>query len=364
MLRHNSSNNAGQISFLLVAILVLSAPILSASPLTAGEIEGMVDAYNKAFYVSNGAHGYFKDDQAGGAADFWKGAEEIETALDAYEWTSNAACKPIVISLLNGFTNTHGASWSDNIYNDDCMWAAIAFARGFLDTGDTHFKEVARANFDMVYARAWDDQIGGGLWWTTRKRTKNACVNGPGAIAACLLYRCWGDAGYLTKAGNMYSWERSHLFVPETGKVFDAERTNGIPRGGATTYNQGTFIGAANFLGHTNDAALAAEYTLRRMCRGGLLPQYGPTGNNTGFNAIFLRWLVVFMKERGLQSGFQPWLQQNAEAAWNVRRSSDNLSWCQWREPTPLGANLCSWACISSVESMLSVYPAPSAPKK
>ncbi len=100
------------------------------------------------------------------------------------------------------------------------------------------------------------------------------------------------------------------------------------------------------------------------MTKDGLLPQYGQTGNNSGFNAIFLRWLVRFMKDRGLQSRYQSWLQQNAEAAWNVRRASDNLSWCQWRQPTPAETNLTSWGCVSSVESLLSVFPTPSTPAK
>ncbi|HEV7925316.1 MAG TPA: glycoside hydrolase family 76 protein, partial [Verrucomicrobiae bacterium] len=316
---------------------------ISADAFTTNEVNSMVDAYCKAFYAGDGGIGYFKNEKTGGEADFWKSSEEIESVLDAYEWTSNAAYKPMISSLLNGFEKRNGAIWSSNIYNDDCMWAAIAFARGYLDTGNTRFGSVAMANFDMVFARAWDNAIGGGLWWTTKNTTKNACVNGPGAIAAYLLYKCSGDTEYLVKAFQIYDWERKNLFVAETGKIFDAERTNGIPRGRPTTYNQGTFIGAANFLGRTNDAMLAADYTMNSMCTDGLLPQYGQNGNNSGFNAIFLRWLVKFMKDRGMQSRYQSWLQQNADAAWKVRRASDNLSWCQWREPTPPEANLNSW---------------------
>ncbi len=344
--------------------VILLGTAFSASALTTNEISSLVSAYTNAFYSVKGNRGYFKNDQTGGAADFWKSAEEIEAVLDAYEWTSNAAYKTMISQLLNGFRKTHGATWEKNIYNDDCMWAAIGFARGYLDTGNKRFRAVAKANFDMVYARAWDNQLGGGLWWTTKNNTKNACVNGPGAIAAYLLYQSLGDAGYLTKANQIYDWERSNLFVADTGKVFDAERTNGIPHGGATTYNQGTFIGAANFLGRTNDAVLAADYTMRKMSRDGLLPQYGQTGNNSGFNAIFLRWLVKFMNDRGFQSRYQSWLQQNAEAAWNVRRLSDNLSWCQWRQPTPTTLNLTSWGCVSSVEAVLAVCPNQSTPAK
>jgi len=356
--------SGGHVSLCVVSATIIFCASLSAAAFTTNEVNSMVDAYSKAFYVVDGGIGYFKNEQTGGAADFWKSSEEIETMLDAYDWTSNAAYKPMITSLLNGFEKRNGAIWSSNIYNDDCMWAAIAFARGYLDTGNSRFKSVAKANFDMVFARAWDNAIGGGLWWTTKNNTKNACVNGPGAIAAYLLYKSSGDKEYLVKAYQIYDWERKNLFVAETGKIFDAERTNGIPRGGATTYNQGTFIGAANFLGRTNDAMLAADYTMNRMSKDGLLPQYGQTGNNSGFNAIFLRWLVKYMKDRGLQTRYQSWLQQNADAAWNARRASDNLSWCQWREPTPAAANLNSWGCISSVEALLAVFPAQTMPAR
>ena len=114
----------------------------------------------------------------------------------------------------------------------------------------------------------------------------------------------------------------------------------------------GTFIGLANFLGETNDAMLAANFTKDQMTYSGILPSYGLAGNNSGFNAIFLRWLAKFIKDRGLQNTYQKWLQKNAETAWNVRRTSDDLAWCQWHKPTPAGKNLHSWDCIASLEAL------------
>src|SRR5216684_4579343 len=119
----------------------------------------------------------------------------------------------MIVNLLDGFGKNNGTNWSSNIYNDDCMWACIAFARGYLDTGNTGFRDIARANFDMVYARGWDATFGGGLWWNTDNLYKNAAVNGPASIAAYLLYQSLGDSNYLAKATNVYNWERSNLFV-------------------------------------------------------------------------------------------------------------------------------------------------------
>ena len=215
---------------------------------------------------------------------------------------------------------------------------------------------MARTNFDLCYARAVSSDLGGGLWWKVDNRSKNACVNGPGAIAAFLLGRATGEGAYFTAATNLFLWERATLFDPATGRVSDNINLSGRVRRMALTYNQGTFVGAANFLGYTNEAMLAATYTMNRLCRDGLLPAAGEEGDGGGFNGIAARWIAQFMKERGAQATFEPWLQKNADAAWEARRSSDNLSWCRWPQPTPSGRRY-SWGCSSAVVILQVVRP-------
>ena len=198
--------------------------------------------------------------------------------------------------------------------------------------------------------------LGGGLWWKTDNRSKNACVNGPGAIAAFLLGKATGEGAYFTKSTNIFRWLRATLFEPATGKVFDNISTNGRISRFALTYNQGTFVGAANLLGYTNEARLAALYTMNQMCRNGYLPQAGENGDGGGFNGIGVRWIARYMKARGEEATFEPWLQKNAEAAWKARRRSDNLSWCRWPEPTPEGRRA-SWGCSSAVVMMQVTRP-------
>ena len=342
---------------LLAGLVVGAFAGIQALAYTTNDAGTIFNSYAKAFYALSDTNGYFKDTQIGGMADFWKQAEEIECVIDAYECTSNAAYKEMIVCLLNGFVKNHGNNWASNIYNDDCMWASIAFARGYQDTGEKRFKAIARENFDLIYTRSWDSAPGGGLYWTTANSTKNACINGPGGIAACLLYQIYGDTNYLARAREIFNWERAHLFIAGTGAVCDGMDTNGKVNPWTSTYNQGTFIGLANFLDETNDAMLAANFTKDQMRYSGILPSYGLAGNNSGFNAIFLRWLAKFIKDRALQNTFEKWLQKNAGAAWNVRRTSDDLSWCQWHKPTPDGKNLHSWDCIASLEALQVVPP-------
>lgn len=62
------------------------------------------------------------------------------------------------------------------------------------------------------------------------------------------------------------------------------------------------------------------------------------------------------MNDRGEQATFLPWLQKNAEAAWQSRRASDNLSNGRWPQPTPEGRRY-SWGCSSAVEILQVVHP-------
>ena len=364
---HWSSNAKGVVSRIGSCLLMMFAGLLNAGipalAYSTKDADSVFSSFNSSFYLQSGTNGFFKNSQTdGSAAYFWGQAEMIECVIDAYEWNSNSTSQAMITNLLNGFISNNGSTWTGDGYNDDILWAVMAFARGGVDTGNTNYCNIARANFDAVYARAWDTRLGGGLYWLYPvNASKNACVNGPGAIAACLLFQIYGDTNYWNKATNIYYWERSTLFNSGTGAIYDNIGTNNAISTWSSTYNQGTFIGAANFVGQTNDAALAARFTMMNLTTAGILPQYGIAGNNSGFNAIFLRWMTRFMKSRGLQNIYEPWLQANAVAAWNARRS-DNLSWCQWPLLSPAGTNFYAWDCISSYEALQAANPTQTDP--
>ena len=338
----------------------MSCGVLTARAFTSADADTIFDAHTRAFYrVTNGMAWHAKSTD-GGRADYWMQAEQLEMVLDAYERTTNAQQLVMFTNLFRGFLADHGTNWAHNPYNDDIMWMVIACTRAHLLTGNAEFRDVARTNFDLCYARAASTNLGGGIWWKTNNQSKNACVNGPGAIAAFLLGRATGEDAYFTKATNMFLWLRATLFDPATGKVSDNINISGRVGRFALTYNQGTFVGAANLLGFTNEARLAALYTMNQMCKDGYLPPGGENGDGGGFNGIGVRWIARFMKDRGEQATFEPWLQKNAEAAWQARRLSDNLSWCRWPQPTPEDRRY-SWGCSSAVVIMQVVRPTETA---
>jgi len=342
---------------LAVLSITVNCSTLTVRAFTSTDADALFEAHAKAFYrMTNGGAFYRKSTETNKPADFWTESEQLEMVLDAYQRTTNAEQLVMVTNLFRGFVAEHGGTWEKNPYNDDIMWTVIALTRAHLLTGNPEFLAVARTNFDLCYDRAASTNLGGGLWWKVGVRSKNACVNGPASIAAFLLGKSTGKASYFTIATNLFLWERANLFDPDTGQVFDNIRENGRVGRFALTYNQGTFVGAANFLGYTNEARLAALYTMNRMCRDAYLPPGGEGGDGGGFNGIGVRWIAWFMNDRGEQATFEPWLQKNAEAAWQGRRTSDSLSWCRWPQPTSEGRRY-SWGCSSAVVILQVVRP-------
>jgi len=339
----------------LLACALVCAGGVPAAGFTDGDANTIMNAYNNAFYTVSGGRGYFKKFKSGGTNGFWGDAEIIEAVVDAYDRSGNPVYRNMISELLNGFTARHGSSWSWNTFNDDIMWACIAYLRGYDRTGNVGFRNIAKANFDMAFARGWDLSAGG-FWWTTARTSKNSCVMGPGSIAANRLYRALGDSSYQSKAILINDYQRRHCFNEANGQVYDST-TNQTP----TTYNQGTFINACHSRGSTGGATKAADYL---MTMGGtiinghhIMSQYATGGDGSGFNGIAMRWVAKFMKDMGYQGRYLGWLQTNAQQAWNVRRRADNLSWCIWGSPLPNGTQVGSWDTVNSVVALQVVPP-------
>jgi hypothetical protein len=349
------------------SVLLTAAACRPADAFTRADADTSVNAYIQAFVLQSGATSFIKGDQNGGDPGFWQEIEQIEGIEDANDRTAGTY-KGVVSALLNGFVKAHGADWSYNIYNDDISWATIAFTRGYLATGDTKFRAIARKNFDMMYSRAWNPAKAA-LYWTTDKTSYNSCIECPAGIASFLLGEALKDSSYRDKAAALFAWEKANLFNASSGAVYDSVNMSGNLGTWSSTYNQGTFVGLADALGDTDSAKLAADYTrdhIGSTTASGyrIMPEYGSGGgNNSGLNSIGLRWISKYMKDRRLQAAYLDWLQANANAAWSVRRTSDNLTWCQWLHQTPDGV-LHSWDCINSVVALQVAPPDGAEPQR
>ncbi len=334
-------------------LLTLSGTFTASAWRTVDAINAFNDYNSAMYFVLSGNQGYYRVAQGSGSVDsFWHFAEEIEMVRDATLLTNNATYKNMITQLCTGFTTHNGTDWSGDQFNDDLMWGAIAFVRAYDVTGNSSYLTIAENNFNTSYNRGWDTGSGG-MWQSTSMVSKNACVNYPATIAGYCIYAAGGGSSYLTKGQNTYNWAQANLFNATTGKVSDSTIS-----GSSFSYNQGTCIGAAYFLGDLNTCALSATYTMNNLGTvvGSyhILPEYGTGGDGGGFNGIFIRWAMRYITGQGVQSTYQPWLQANITQAWSLRRTSDELSWCQWLHQTPSG-NLYAWDCTSTVVGMLTV---------
>lgn len=318
--------------------------------------QAIYEGHIKAFYRERGERAYLRESTEGGVVSYWMWAEQMEMVLDAYERRKDAKQLVEFRALFKGFLRVHGQTWERNDFNDDIMWMVIACTRAHLLTGDADYLKTAKVNFDLCHERAHSDDLGGGLWWKTEKNTKNACVNGPGAIAAFLLGQATKDEAYTEKAKAMFAWLKKNLFDEKTGAVYDHKRRDGRLNRRVFSYNQGTFVGAADFLGFHDEAMRACDHTMTEVCRDGYFPPAGGQGDGGGFNGIAARWIARFCYDHGHAETLGPWLLKNADAAWKSRRKSDNLSWSKWPRATPDETQY-SWGNSSAVIFLQVVNP-------
>jgi predicted alpha-1,6-mannanase (GH76 family) len=291
--------------------------------------ETVFDAFIAQYYDK----GKFKD------AHFWDNAEIFETVIDAYEITRDEKYRAYIDEISAATLGQYGKKWTWNEYNDDIMWLCIAYSRAYLLTGEADYLKYAKTNFDSVWTRAYSDDLGGGLWWRTDNQSKNSCVCGPGAIAACLLGKATGNDSYYDKAKQVLDWQIENLYQPGVGKVYDNIGIDGSINKWASTYNQGTFVGACLLLYQHNGeetylkhAEKAATYAMRSMYTYKVMNNETEGGDLIGFKGILTRWIsryAVFANDKEIFD----WLKLNAEAAWK-NRNSKNLIWTAWGEKT------------------------------
>ena len=275
---------------------------------------------HKAVYYNNGGYR---------GADFWDYAEIFEIIDDMYEITGDAAYRVQIEEMYQNVLRSYSANWAGNPYNDDIMWLVIALTRAYLLTGEQKYLDLAKANYDPTFERAWDTTyFDGGLWWKQdHKQCKNSCVNCPGAIAACLLGKATGDDSYFDKAKMIMAWQNKYLTVTETGKVFDCINLKGEEHQWSSTYNQGTYIGANCLLyDYTGEeeykihAQRAADYAMNDMYQGGVMNNEDGGNDLPGFKGIMSRWIRLCALKFD-RPEYIDWLRLNADTAWSNKNS-------------------------------------------
>jgi len=352
-----------------------------AATYAPADADAAFKAWNSTFW-DGGAKMFWKTTNRDNHMDFWIEAELWELVMDAYQHTSDSALKAQLRTQIDdvyqGIVAQYGADWTNNPFNDDIMWWAMASARAYQITGDSNYLAQAKRHFDFVYDTQWDDTFaGGGIWWLNSEHsTKNACINFPAAEAAMYLYNITKDTHYLDAAVRIFRWSKTML-TDGNGKVFDRIETANGPIPDATHYNQGTFIGAAVKLYqatgsavYLDDAVKAASFTMTKLVdASGLLNYEGPNHDLEGGKTILLRnlgFLQQALAETGgkyaeFSAGFDAWAARNAVTAWS-NRNANGLVDGNWAGQL-LSGTYKAWSSAAAVEALYSIRPQEAEPQ-
>ena len=276
-----------------------------------------------------------------GNGGWWGDAEMFEIVLDALETTGDQQYATMFDNLYTNFISRNKDTWYQqgvsgyNEYNDDIAWMCIACVRAYLLTGQTKYRTTAKKNFDGMFKRA--DCYGNDLlqWKHNSGQGTNSCINGPAAVCACYLAIAQADTSYYQKARKTYMAERGRLFEMSggkpTGKIWDSyDQGTGNYNYWASTYNQGTNLGAAimlyNHYGEKmfkDDADAIIKWSEANMANSRGLIHVCQTvrGDLCGFKGIMLRYLRMYAETFNEPSHYA-WIAKNAYHAWNNRNSA------------------------------------------
>lgn len=291
-----------------------------------------------------------------GTGGAWGDAEMMETLLDAYETTGNAEYIDIFNKVFGYFHKNVGDTWNKLVFslaykwyghdfNDDVMWMVLASIRAYMLTGNTTYRDYAKRNFDLIYTRSLNQW--GMLRWaekTGNRNGTNSCINGPAEVAACYIASATGDDSYFEKARALYNRQRRYLFNAQTGQVYDSfvwDETANLPSSNnnrwASTYNQGTMLGAAvllyNHYGddmYRQDAEKIMDYTVKKLCNSdGIINVCQVVdGDLCGFKGILMRYVRRFIVDMN-KPEYVEWMQKNAMQAY-CNMNSDGVICSAW----------------------------------
>ncbi len=236
---------------------------------------------------------------------WWQSANAVETTVDYARLTGDRQFQTLWTTTFD----VHSAISTQflNDFHDDEGWWALAWLKAYDLTGEVRYLAMARTIFDDI-TPDWDDQCGGGVYWTKAKSYKNAITNELFLTLAARLHARTRVGGattpYLTWATRTWTWLKASG-MRNSDKLWndglDACKNNGQT---TWTYNQGVLLGGlvelAQITGDptylaeataTADAAVAklvdAQGVLREACE--------PDCNSDGalFKGIFMRNLAA-----------------------------------------------------------------------
>ena len=214
-----------------------------------------------------------------------------------------------------------------------------------------------------MYKRGTEGRTDGLIRWSHesgRGDGTTSCINGPATVGACYLAIATGDESYYTKAKSVFdAWRNSSLYVREgddAGHVWDSPGNNW-----RSTYNQGTFLGAAIMLyekygtqQYYDDACNVMANTVKGLCYNNILKEENTnSGDLSGMRGILMRYMRKFIVDFN-KGEYLSFFKDNAKVAW-MNSNSKGIMQCSWQKKAAEDATWDSFAAYNAISLMANI---------
>jgi predicted alpha-1,6-mannanase (GH76 family) len=271
---------------------------------------------------------------------WWNSANALTALIDYSQATGNQDYRYAIETTFDDFKGSHifsGETDFTNKYMDDTGWWGLAWVRAYDLNKDSKFLDMAKKDADYIYGYK-DGTCGGGIWWNTDKKYKNAITNELYIkLAAQIHNRTPGDTKYGAQANEIWSWFKTSGMINAKNLINDGLTTDCKNNNGTTwTYNQGVILGGLVELNmideaktlaeaSTADAALNPTGILREPCESSA-DHCG--GDGPSFKGIYVRNLGELDRAAG-DHPFKSYLNRQAAALSTSHDSLDQygVSW-------------------------------------
>jgi predicted alpha-1,6-mannanase (GH76 family) len=281
----------------------------------------------------------------------WWNAANALTAVIAYTQRSgDDQYRPVIGRTYTAARRRH-RNFVNNFFDDNGWWG-LAWTAAYDLTGEARYLDAARAIFANMVT-GWDDTCGGGVWWNTDRKYKNAITNELFLSLAARLHQRCEDVGYLQWALREWDWFTARGLVGASGLVNDGLTEACVNNGGVTwTYNQGVVLGGLTALHEITgerqylaqaeaiaDAAIGQLVTsVPAAAVPGILIEPDELGTDRKdadrpqFKGVFMRNLYD-LNVRARKPAYTEFIAVNAQSIWDRSRNDRNQFGLHWAGP-------------------------------
>jgi predicted alpha-1,6-mannanase (GH76 family) len=286
-------------------------------------------------------------------ADWWNSANAITVLANYARVSGDDTWNPVLLNTFTAAQKTRRNFIND--YFDDDSWWALAWIDAWDATRNPAYLSMAETIFRSLLANGWDTTTcGGGMWWSSAKKYKNAIANELFlSIAAELATRTQGkDAAFYREwAEREWQWFHASGMINPDHRIndgLDSTNPGACVNNGKNpwTYNQGVILGGLVALSQAEhdpgllrqateiadsaiDHGMTADGILEEMTvRGGDAPQ---------FKGIFLRNLMelyhALPDSDSRRLRYREFAEGNARSIRTRDRGKDHQFGAVWQGP-------------------------------